>query len=137
MNDDDAIDLKNAVRLLENPSLGAKIADIIGTPIEKAIALLPSRATETIGSAAQKAIHGALKLSLKTLDHHDPESGEDPRYYVAVAISIVNQHVVSGLPSRWDQLGVSRGFSHQRSATCNVPSPARTTCIVSVRVPAG
>lgn len=78
MNDDDAIDLKNAVRLLENPSLGAKIADIIGTPIEKAIALLPSRATETIGSAAQKAIHGALKLSLKTLDHHDPESGEDP-----------------------------------------------------------
>lgn len=78
MNKDDAIDLKNAVRLLENPSLGAKIADIIGTPIEKAIALLPSKATETIGSAAQKAIHGALKLSLKTLDYHDPESGEAP-----------------------------------------------------------
>jgi len=78
MNNDDAIDLKNAVQLLENPSLGAKIAGVIGKPIEKAIALLPSKATETIGSAAQKAIHGALKLSLKTLDHHDPESGEEP-----------------------------------------------------------
>lgn len=78
MNDDDVLDLKKAVRLLQNPSLGAKIADIIGTPIEKAVALLPSKATESIGSAVQKAIHAALRLSLKTLDHHDPESGEEP-----------------------------------------------------------
>ena len=78
MNEHDLKDLNTAVKLLENPSLGAKIADFVGTPIEKAIALLPDTATETIGSATQKAIHGALKLSLKTLDHHDPESGEEP-----------------------------------------------------------
>lgn len=78
MNENDLKDLKAAVILLENPSLGAKIADIVGTPIEKAIALLPDKATESIGSATQKAIHGALKLSLKTLDHHDPKSGAEP-----------------------------------------------------------
>jgi hypothetical protein len=68
-------DLRVAVDLLENPSFGAKVADFIGTPIERAIALLPARATAVIGSATQKAIQGALKLSLKTLDHHDPKSG--------------------------------------------------------------
>lgn len=78
MNEHDLRALKAAVKLLENPSLGAKIADIVGTPIEKAIALLPDKATETIGSATQKAIHGALTLSLKTLDHHDPKSGGEP-----------------------------------------------------------
>jgi len=78
MKNDDVIALKNAVKLLENPSLGAKIANLIGTPIEKAIALLPNKATESIGTAAQKAIHGALKLSLKTLEYHDQESDEAP-----------------------------------------------------------
>jgi ribosomal protein L18 len=78
MNTKELNDLKNAVKLLENPSLGAKIADIIGTPIEKAIALLPSKATDAIGTATQKAIHGALKLALKTMDHHDPASESAP-----------------------------------------------------------
>ena len=70
-------DLRVAVDLLENPSFGAKVADFIGTPIERAIALLPAKATTVIGSATQKAIQGALKLSLKTLDHHDPKSGTE------------------------------------------------------------
>lgn len=78
MNENDLKDLKAAVKLIENPSLGAKIADVVGTPIEKAIALLPSKATESIGIAAKKAIHGSLKLSLKTLGHHDPKSGTEP-----------------------------------------------------------
>jgi hypothetical protein len=68
-------DLRAAVDLLENPSFGVKVADFIGTPIERAIALLPARATTVIGSATRKAIQGALKLSLKTLDHHDPKAG--------------------------------------------------------------
>lgn len=68
-------ELEGAVRLLENPGLGMRIADVIGTPIEKAIALLPEKATDRIGVVAQKAIHGALRFSLKTMDRHDPASG--------------------------------------------------------------
>jgi hypothetical protein len=78
MNEYDLKDLKTAVTLLENPSIGAKIADIIGTPVEMAIARLPDKAMETISAATQKAIQGALNLSLKTLDHHDAESGTEP-----------------------------------------------------------
>jgi len=68
-------DLRRAVRLLENPSIGAKVADIVGTPIEKAIALLPNKAQDAIGNATQKAILAALKVATKTMDHHDPKSG--------------------------------------------------------------
>ncbi len=71
-------DLKNAVKLLENPSLGAKITDIMGTPIEKAIALLPGKAADAIRTATKKAIHGALKLALKTMDHHEPGPESSP-----------------------------------------------------------
>jgi hypothetical protein len=70
-------ELRAAVALLENPSFGVKVADFIGTPIERAVALLPASATAVIGSATRKAIQGALKLSLKTLDHHDPKSGAE------------------------------------------------------------
>ena len=70
-------DLSHAVKLLENPSLGAQIADVIGTPIEKAIALLPATANEMIASAAQKAILGSIQLATKTMKSHSP-GGDAP-----------------------------------------------------------
>jgi hypothetical protein len=77
MNEKDLSDLQAAVDLLENPSFGAKVAHFVGGPIEKSIALLPDKATKAIVAAAHKAIQGALKLSLKTLDHHDPKPGQE------------------------------------------------------------
>lgn len=76
MNDQQTKDLKRAVKLLENPSFGAKVAGIVGTPIEKAIAFLPNKAQEAIGKGTEKAISAALKIATKTLDRHDPEYGE-------------------------------------------------------------
>jgi hypothetical protein len=78
MNENDVKALKAAVLLLENPSVGAKFANIVGAPIEAAIARLPDKATKTIGDATQKAIQGALWLSLKTLTLHDPSSDSEP-----------------------------------------------------------
>ncbi|WP_292435311.1 EcsC family protein [Methylobacter sp.] len=78
MNENDVRDLKKAVRLLENPSIGAKIAGIVGISIEKSIALLPNKATQAIDSAAQKAIYGALRLSLRTLEPHNPRLETEP-----------------------------------------------------------
>ena len=67
MNELENKKLTNAVNILENPGFMIKVSDIVGTPVEKAISLLPIKAQHSIGSAAQKAIHGALKLSLKTI----------------------------------------------------------------------
>ena len=78
MNEHQLTDLKRAVKLLENPSFGAKVADIVGSPIEKSIALLPNSAQQLIGKATQKSILAALKVAVKTMDHHDPAPGSAP-----------------------------------------------------------
>jgi hypothetical protein len=75
MDHKDLADLKFAVGLLENPSVGAKIANAVGSPVEKAMAMLPHKAHVAIGSAVQKAVHAALKLALKTL-RDKPDAGK-------------------------------------------------------------
>lgn len=93
MDKEDLLHLQNAVKLLENPNLGARIADVIGTPIEKAIALLPNKAVDTISNATQKAIFGALKLALKTfkqdfsIEDAAPPSASDWWHIAATATS--------------------------------------------------
>jgi hypothetical protein len=72
MTASDTLELVEAVRMLEQPGVGARIAHVVGSPIEKLIGFLPARASATISAAARKAIHAALKLSLKTLDAQAP-----------------------------------------------------------------
>jgi hypothetical protein len=74
----DALALTEAVRLIEKPSVGARIANVVGSPIEKLIGMLPAKASTMISAAARKAIHAALKLSLRTLATHDPLRGGTP-----------------------------------------------------------
>lgn len=76
MNEQQLDDLKRAVRLLENPSFGAKVADIVGSPIEKLGANLPSSVQDVVSKATQKSILAALKFAIKTMDYHDPKSGK-------------------------------------------------------------
>ena len=64
--------LNDAVRAIERPGVGARIANVVGSPIERLVGMLPARASSVISAAARKAIHGALNLSLRTLSSHDP-----------------------------------------------------------------
>jgi hypothetical protein len=68
----DVLALSDAVRAIERPSVGARIASVVGSPIERLVGMLPARAASVISTAARKAIHGALSLSLRTLATHDP-----------------------------------------------------------------
>jgi len=68
----DVLALNDAVHALERPSVGARIASVVGSPIERVIGLLPARASSVIAAAARQAIHGALSLSLRTLATDDP-----------------------------------------------------------------
>ncbi len=76
---EDQLALESAVLLLENPSFIARVGDVIGTPIEKAVALLPVKASEAVSTAAEKAIGASLKLAIKTMDYHDPQTGKPPQ----------------------------------------------------------
>jgi hypothetical protein len=78
MRPDDEAALAEAVRLLERPSLGARLASFVGAPIEKAVGLLPRRASALVGAAARKAIEAALELALRTLAASDPRGAAPP-----------------------------------------------------------
>lgn len=78
MHATDLLALTDAVRALERPSVGARIASVVGSPIERLIGMLPARASGVIAAAARQAIHAALKLSLRTLATHDAPGGEPP-----------------------------------------------------------
>ena len=64
--------LSDAVRAIERPGVGARLANLVGSPIERLVGLLPKRASGMISAAARKAIHGALNLSLRTLATNHP-----------------------------------------------------------------
>jgi hypothetical protein len=59
--------LRHAKDLLESPSLAAKVAGVIGMPIEEALQRLPERWAEVVNTAARKAMETALQVALLTL----------------------------------------------------------------------
>lgn len=68
LNPTDHQDLARAVDLLENPSFAAKVTNLIGGPVEKAITMLPDGVSEKIIGTTQKALSKAMDLAVSTLD---------------------------------------------------------------------
>ena len=68
--------LIEAIGLLEHPTLAARVADVIGNPIEHALAHLPDQWSAKIGAVTQSALSKCLNVSIKTLDltHDQPSS---------------------------------------------------------------
>lgn len=67
-------DLRYAKHLLEHPSLAARIANAVGTPIEKGLDLLPQGATAVISAATKKSIEAALSFAISTMDDRQQDS---------------------------------------------------------------
>lgn len=65
---DDLADLWNAKKLLENPSVAARIANAVGTPIEKGLKLLPQGAKDIISTATTKSLKTALSFAVSTME---------------------------------------------------------------------
>lgn len=78
MNERDLDALKHAVALIESPTLGIKIANLMGIPIEAVLRRLPGKASDKIGLVAQEAISLALNVAMRTMEHHPPGSMEAP-----------------------------------------------------------
>ncbi len=78
LNNADQNDLALAVDLLENPSFAAKVTNLIGGPVERAITMLPDGLSEKLVSSTQKALSKALDLAVSSLDERyrgDPANG--------------------------------------------------------------
>lgn len=64
---EDLAALQRAVQLLENPSLAARLTNMVGKPIELIGAALPSAASKAISAATTKGLEFALKVALRTM----------------------------------------------------------------------
>ena len=66
-SDCDLKDLREAKTKLEYPSLTAKIADLVGRPIESGIKLLPKNWNQKVGEATQAALLKGLDFAIRTM----------------------------------------------------------------------
>ncbi|MDB4442570.1 EcsC family protein [bacterium] len=64
----DLDDLRYAKTLLENPSLAARISNLLGTPIEKGFERLPPKWKGVVQKATEKSLDKALNFAIQTMD---------------------------------------------------------------------
>lgn len=70
--------LRWATEHLEHPSLAARLTNIVGTPIEIAVNLMPRPVYRRVRGFADVAIHRVMDVAASSL-RHDPEIEADPR----------------------------------------------------------
>lgn len=63
----DLIDLKKAVKILENPGLVMKMTNLVGSPIEAGVEMLPDNARDGINKAVEISLDKALAVALLTM----------------------------------------------------------------------
>jgi len=76
LSTDDLADLRYARFLLENVSLAARIANAVGTPIEKMFSVLPQGAADAIRAATNKALRAGLRFAVSTMGDRSRSSAE-------------------------------------------------------------
>ncbi len=67
MDESDRRALLEAKAILENPGLAARLVNLLGTPIEKGLKLLPDRVQSEISELTSKALLGSLRVALSTV----------------------------------------------------------------------
>ena len=82
---DDTDALRNAVRLLEQPSFAARLTNMVGKPVEVLGRALPAGASQAIAAATTKSLQAALKLALLTIRNKPQESSQLLHRALAVA----------------------------------------------------
>ena len=79
--------LKQAKMLLEHPGLASRITSLIGMPIEKGLARLPSSWTRQIGTLTQAALMRATHAALYTLGDQPGRKSSNRWHQLGVAVS--------------------------------------------------
>jgi len=83
----DRADLERAVDLLENPSLVARITDVIGEPLEHVLDVLPARTSDRLQRTVRAALEKLLNVSVGTIDSRKTGPAADFRHKVAGGLS--------------------------------------------------
>jgi hypothetical protein len=83
----DLEDLASAKALLENPGLTARLANIVGMPIEKGMAMLPQGWTVTVQKAVRTSLFRALEIAVATIKPHPRQRSSEFLHKLMVGAS--------------------------------------------------
>src|SRR5260370_7486411 len=89
--------LERAVQSLEHPGLAARLAGLVGRPIELLGRALPESASQAIAAATAKGLQAALKVALLTIRRSPPPGS--PLLHTYLAISSAAPARTPGLPT--------------------------------------
>ena len=87
LSDTDLHELQLARSLLENPGIAAKITNVIGTPIEKALRLLPENWNKNVVEVTRAALMKASDAIVVTMKDVPGESASTKWHKLGVALS--------------------------------------------------
>jgi len=68
LTEQESAELQWAYQHLEHPSLAARLSDVLASPIEEGLALLPKKWRKRVERSAMASIHQALKLAIGSMD---------------------------------------------------------------------
>jgi hypothetical protein len=80
-------ELRFAKGLLENPGLTARLANFLGSPIEKGIQMLPADWNESINKAVRRALFKALQVAVASLGSKAPRGASNSLHKLIVGAS--------------------------------------------------
>lgn len=83
----DMHDLRRAKTLLENPRLAIRLANTLGTPIEKGFQLLPKGWSDAVQNATRAALDKALKVAVASLGRPKPIRASEKLHKILVGAS--------------------------------------------------
>jgi hypothetical protein len=106
-NSEDFADLRRAVKLLETPSLTARITDLIGAPVEWAVKKLPSGAQQKIHKAVEAALYKAVTTALRTMDETDTHQEASLKSHTLAALAAGATGGFFGLPGMVVELPIT------------------------------
>jgi len=78
-------DLRHAKELLETPGIAARVATLLGVPIEKGFGMLPARWTEIVNRATRVSIRRALDFAVLTMGDAPSRSSSEMLHKLTVA----------------------------------------------------
>ncbi|MCC6493581.1 MAG: EcsC family protein [Pirellulales bacterium] len=87
LSDRDRTLLSGAVAQLERPGMAARLAALVGAPVEKLLDRLPAAVQAQINHMTEEALTRALSVAMKTLDGKAPKSPWKLSHKVAATIS--------------------------------------------------
>jgi hypothetical protein len=103
----DWADLQRAVALLEAPTLTAKMANLVGSPLEFAVRKLPASVSSRIHSVTEAALYKAAQTALWSMDRKQPGKTASPRLHKLAAAASGALGGLGGLPALAVELPLS------------------------------